>query len=379
MTYDADDQPAPYSLFADLRFDGERFEHANLPLDVLDNVAAYLEILRELAAEIWREKNPERERLPRSFRQNLSLSLTGVKDGSARAQVARDPFQDSRQLSDDYAIDYLALAQSRFLEVAAAANENRPIHDLPQSLRKPLQVIIGGLGAGEHLELISLSGKDTQRPNVTYSPLTRDRMISGIRKESHENISGIGIIRGIDDAMERIKILSEHGSFFYPVARNVIRRDLKSALNKFVEFEAFVRTSPSGGIAAVENGLGLKVAEEAEEYQRYEARIDHLETLEAGWRDGAGQELASQVIHYARDLGGFITTLYSGVAAFPTMEGGINIEFTHGNIEAAVMISPKMITIEAFDESDAEPRSQTFFGLSPKLLSHLLSLEDFVR
>ncbi|TNC63557.1 hypothetical protein, partial [Rubellimicrobium roseum] len=179
---EVDSKAGDLDLFAQLRFQGDRFDHANLPLDVLENVSAYLDVLRELAGEIWREKNPDRDRLPPHFKKSLSLSFRGVEEGSAKARIARDQYAASALPDATTGLDYLLLAQSRFIELAAAANENREVKALPPSIRKPLELLIGGLGAGEQLQLISQTGKDNQQPSVRYSPLTRDRMIGGIGK-----------------------------------------------------------------------------------------------------------------------------------------------------------------------------------------------------
>ena len=56
-------------------FKGGRFDDNGLDVDVLPEVIAYKNILVETAKEIWRRKNPDRERLPKNFEDSLTLKF----------------------------------------------------------------------------------------------------------------------------------------------------------------------------------------------------------------------------------------------------------------------------------------------------------------
>jgi hypothetical protein len=364
--------------FATLRFEGLRFAHANLPLDLFDNIAAYQRILRELAVEIWREKNPEKARLPRGFRDQLSLSFAGVRNGSAKAAVRRDPFYDSTLPFRDHGVDYLSLAQARFFREAQAANDNLTVSALPHTMRTDLKLLADDLTEGDRLNIISTSGVTRTNPSVRYSPVTAARMINAVRKPQAKEISGRAIVSGIDDPLERLKLTSKFGVFSFPITRERLRSEFSDSLNQTVKFSAFVHIGIKGTISNVLEARALERTPPSIEGQRLSAGIDSLASLRDGWRDGIGSPITKRTLHWARDLSNYLSEIYSGISAFPTELGGINFEFSHKNIEVIVSLTDEMILLEAFDDSDADMKSQAFFAVTPKLLSHLDDLGEFI-
>lgn len=67
------------------RFTGPRFDEHTLPVEVARDLAAYEELVIELAKHLWLAEHPGRERVPRGFEKGFSLHLEGmVEDGSAQ-------------------------------------------------------------------------------------------------------------------------------------------------------------------------------------------------------------------------------------------------------------------------------------------------------
>lgn len=71
-------------------FKGGRFDDHGVDLDVLPDLLAYKTLLVETAKELWRRKNPERERLPKNFEDSLSLKFYEVRAGSAAIPLIRE-------------------------------------------------------------------------------------------------------------------------------------------------------------------------------------------------------------------------------------------------------------------------------------------------
>jgi hypothetical protein len=364
--------------FASIDFKGERFSNANLPLDCLENIACYQRILRELAAEIWRERNPERARLPKGFKDYLSLSFSRVRDGSALAEVKRDGSAYHSLPLSYHGIDFLSLAQERFIKVAVAANNDASVSPLPHKLKPDLNKLASNIGDDERLEINSFSSRSGRPSSVRYSVKTRDKLIAAVRVPGLRDISGLAIVTAIDDALEKIKIISEFGVFSFPIGRARLREEFSSALNRTVIFSAQVRVAQSGAITSVTQPRELQLFASTPEMLRLETRLKHLESLQEGWRDGGGRKVATKVMHWARDIGGFLSAKYDGIAAFAQEDGEITFEFSIDNIEAFISVRPDLIRIEAFDDSDADLRSQTFFAVTPKLLGIMSDLKDFV-
>ncbi|MBV8898133.1 MAG: hypothetical protein JO051_16580 [Acidobacteriaceae bacterium] len=73
-----------------LRFEGPRFGDHGLDVDVLPEVITYKRILQETAKEIWRRRNPGRQRLPRNFETQTSLKFFEIEPGSAAVPLYRE-------------------------------------------------------------------------------------------------------------------------------------------------------------------------------------------------------------------------------------------------------------------------------------------------
>lgn len=362
--------------FGSLRFMGDRFKSANLPVSLLDNIKAYQEILLSLAEDIWRERNPESKRLPRGFRKNLSLSFSHIEDGSARAVLKSDSSIQSGLISDEFAINYMALAQTKFLQLSKAANENKKISGISSSAIKPLKVLISNLRDHESLEVQSRTGKDRQNNSVRYSEKTM-RILSNAATDKHiKSIQGIGIVRAIIDNTEEIEILSEHGTFRLPAPSHQLR-DNTYPIACFIEFEIQAIVSGSGRVKKIINYGSLKKIESSPEHIRFIDRLKHLVSLDAGWKDGFGEAINYKAAQYCFDLSGFICDIYSGISLFPELDGSLKIEFSAKSLDVTIVCKGGYIQLEVFSDDDDEPKEKVFFGLSSKLLSDIVDLESF--
>ena len=362
--------------FTTVKFTGDRFDGGNLPVELLDNIKSYQEILLVLAEEIWRERNPSRVRLPKNFKKSLSLSFSHVEDGSAKAVLKTDSSAPELALNDDDVISYMAMAQTRFLSIASAANENRPITGVPTKITPYLKELLGNLREGERVEVVSNTRFDKQRRSIRYSQKTRDKLIARAKDKSFKKIAGLGIVKSILDSSEQIEILSEHGSFKFPVSRKEIREE-RFPIASFVEFNVDAQLRANGLIKSIREANSIERLDGGSEHQRYQNRLKHLSTLRKGWKNGDGKKMSQEAIVHAHDLGGFVCSVYEQVSLFPQVDGSINIEFEHNNIDVIIACRSDYIRLETFDESDGDPVSRAFFGLSASLLRSLIDLEDF--
>ncbi len=76
--------PTTQAPFIQPRFVGPRFEGHTLPLSAAKDLAAYEELVLELAKHLFRPKNPDRVRLPKGFANGFSLHIERIDDGSAK-------------------------------------------------------------------------------------------------------------------------------------------------------------------------------------------------------------------------------------------------------------------------------------------------------
>jgi hypothetical protein len=66
-----------------LRYVGQRFHDARLPVDVLSDLPAFRDLLVAFAKDRWRALNSDRRRVPKGFDKSLSFDLVGIEEGSA--------------------------------------------------------------------------------------------------------------------------------------------------------------------------------------------------------------------------------------------------------------------------------------------------------
>ena len=362
------------NFFGSLRFMGERFKSGNLPVDLLENVKAYQQVLFALAENIWRERNPDGKRLPHGFRKNLSLSFSHVEEGSARAVLKSDSSVQIGFLSDEFSINYMALAQTEFLDLSRAANENRSIPGIASLARKPLLKLISNLRDGEILEIGSLTGKDQRNPSVRYSEKTMKALSEAAIDSRIKSIEGIGMVRSLLDNSEEIEILTAHGVFRLAVPSEQLRDD-RYPIAAFVKFKIEANVLGNGHVQKVIETKYIECLSKNSEHIRFLERLDIINNLSPGWKDGHGKEIGSKAARYCFDLSGFICDLYSDISIFPELDGSIRIEFDAGDLEVAVICKDDYVHLEVFDDSDADPIGKTFFGLSPKLLSDFADLK----
>lgn len=81
-----------------LRFDGSRFEGHALDVECTRELIAYRNIVLECAKELWKRKNPDRERLPRNFEDGFQVEFGEILDGSAAVPLRRVKSADQAEL-----------------------------------------------------------------------------------------------------------------------------------------------------------------------------------------------------------------------------------------------------------------------------------------
>lgn len=116
---------------ASLRFDGKRFEGHALDVECTQELIAYRNLVVECAKELWRQKNPERVRLPRGFEEGFRLQFDRLKEGSTVVPLQRVRVEDQSEL-DWGNLDEFDEAADLIDAAITAANEEAL---LPERLR----------------------------------------------------------------------------------------------------------------------------------------------------------------------------------------------------------------------------------------------------
>lgn len=146
--------------FATPIFRGGRFESNTLPIDVLPDLAAYRDLVVDLAKHLFLQREPGRKRVPRGFVESFQLSLSAVEAGSAGAVLDRIEIEPSvRGLLPQAGLfspqaDLFDEARNLIEAViAAAGNKSELPPQFPPHLAKRFNQIGRGLRDDEFVEL----------------------------------------------------------------------------------------------------------------------------------------------------------------------------------------------------------------------------------
>ena len=180
-------QTAP-TLLVNHTFQGGRFVDHGVDVDVLEELARYKGLLFETAKELWRQRNPSRERLPKNFEDSLQLKFYEVKCNCATLplcrQLATDEqgsmFPDKDELTE--AVDLVA-------DTIDAASMDRP---LPQQFPRRLLTCFNDYGKSladdEWIEQTPAQSTRTIRYDATAR--TRLRRYADVAYEDHVDLTG---------------------------------------------------------------------------------------------------------------------------------------------------------------------------------------------
>lgn len=179
-----------------LRFSGERFDDHGLDVDVLPELSAYKELLVETAKQVWRRRNPSRQRLPRGFELGVSLKFFRLEHGSTAVPLVREvevpqapelPWQDT---TDE--IDEAAAIIDR--TIANAQRQLAPPQELPREAVPLFENFGRTLRADESIELTSAR----VGTNAHYDPVVRRFILDWLEPTYEDRVDLLGEVRGTD-------------------------------------------------------------------------------------------------------------------------------------------------------------------------------------
>ncbi|OYU17801.1 MAG: hypothetical protein CFE34_13765 [Rhodobacteraceae bacterium PARR1] len=364
-------------LFAIMSFKGERFNRAFIPVDALPAIAGYQQALTQMAIAIWKEANPDRERLPNNFSKAFELGLRDIGEGSKVAHLPRRFPTQSELLFNDGFDDIFIAAQERLADIVIAANENRQFSPLPENVIAPFERISKSIYRAEYIEITPVAhGK--QRVGVfRISDPTVEKIVNTSRIRLNKLIDSIGFISGIIENPSSVRVTAANGVFNYPLDWTSLRSEEGLRIGSVVHFQVEAETDTDGAIKDFKKAVSLSPAVQSPESRKLDVVITELAALKSGWMDGVGCALSSETVLRAREFGIFLSRWFGLVRVYPTVEGGIQFEWTFNNVAASLQILASEFLLGASDLLSDKYAEKCFKGLSPALLKALERLEKF--
>lgn len=316
------------------KFKGERFDQHSLPLDTARDLAAYQNLVIEVAKRLYLKDHPERQRTPKGFSTAFELHFEKVEEGSTLvpliALITTLSSEPNAQL-------YFDQARELVTECIAA-----PLDQLPEGFPKDLLSYFNQVGSslreGESLELPLAGGGQ-----AVLTPKRRRDMVLAQSRVYERPMELAGHIGEIDWEKRTFRLrLTDGASATVPLLdsfEQTARQHAGSARHMVVvkcvaSYDSYERIQSVDQVEAISLQLNHELAN----------KLEGLEALEDGWHDGTGKAPdRSALADVAKMLVRHFPVRIKLPAVVPTQDGNILLEW-NGAGEPSVDIDLSKMT-----------------------------------
>lgn len=348
--------------FVRVRFAGGRFDSHTIPFDVLPDLAAYRDLVVEVAKHLFRERNSDRQRVPKGFEESFQLGLSQVIQGNSatalaqRLETLEDQPANAAQAGFGFP-RYGEFDDARDLldRVIAAANDGQPLpQEFPRELVGKFNRFGQSLRAGEHAEL-----SHGRTAPVRYDSETRKRIVLSANATYENALDQKFMLTGGDLHSRIVHLIDEDGVRFDFTVDTVEECEKAIARRRHqvrvVGIGLFDRHDRLTRIIKPKE----LIYTDDEPQQPLEGRLAEIARTPAGWYSGDNPAPNTGAIARMSELIALITT-EAGVPmpyVYPLPDGSITGEWTRGDweISATVTLPELAIELHALDvETDEE-------------------------
>jgi hypothetical protein len=362
---DAPQQPEPPAspddgAFVRVRFAGGRFDSHTIPFEVLPDLAAYRELVVEVAKHLYRQRNPDRQRVPKRFAESFQLGLGQVVRGnSATALGLRfDAIEDAEpqvELAFPLHSQYFEDARNLIDRVIAAANDDRAMpSDFPRDMLGRFNRFGQSLKAGEHAELSHSSVAP-----VRYDGVTRKRIVLSANPTYEDVIDQKFTLTGGDLHRNMVHVIDDSGGHFdFLVDSDETCEKAISRRRHQIRLVGTGQYDRQDRLCKITSYRELIFTDD-EPRRGSDERLDEIARTPAGWFSDGNPAPDPKAVERMRAFVAMATG-EAGVPApylYPLPEGGITAEWTRGDWEISATVDAATLRIELHGfntETDAE-------------------------
>lgn len=316
--------------FATQIFRGGRFESNTLPIDVLPDLAAYRDLVVELAKHLFLQREPARKRVPKGFVESFQLSLSAVGAGSAHAVLER--IEEESPMHVLFPQTDLFDEARDLIEAVIFAAENK--RDLPQQFPPHLAKRFNQFGRGlRDDEFVELRGpsKDT---GPRYNKSIRKWIVLQQEGSYEDDVDLVAVLSGGVIHREQITIQLDDGALVdgrcsQQIVKHVLDLGFAGRRMRVQGLGSYDRTERLERILRVEDISPID-DEETAGPAALKVQFDELKLLKSGWfeegtppLDPAGLESFRSFLHNVLD-NTEIPTPY----LYPTVDGDARAEWS---------------------------------------------------
>lgn len=303
--------------FVQPRFTGSRFDEHSLPVDVAKDLAAYQDLVVQLAKHLYLKDHPERQRVPKGFESSFELHLEKVDGGSAKPLLTAVA---SALTLDLGATSYFTQARDLITQCIAS---DAPPADFPRELLAYFNVVGRSLQEGEAMEL-----PDTRSGSpAVLTPERRRALVLSADKVYDKQVELMGFIGEVDFENKTFRLRFNDGSSknvpYHDAFENKARKYAGSSRHQVTvrcvaAFDSWDRLQKVIEVESIDMQPNYEVAQ----------KFEGLAALEDGWFDGDGKAPPKDAL---REFTGMMVRHYPVTlklpAIVPTPEGGILLEW----------------------------------------------------
>ena len=357
-----------------LRYVGDRYKGARLPVDVLSDLPALRDLIAALAKQDFRQKNPDRKRVPQGFDRRIAFALTESRDGSAIPvlELELDVAQQNLPNIGNKMQGIVGKAYIRAVEIFKDASIDKYPKALPQDAIRALSKFGANIRDDERIEFV---GKNHEDGNVvSLDQHKRKQLLTRIRETYTIQYEDVGILTGIDATHNTIQVQTERFG--------EIRVDLDGVsmpaeqfdgnLHSPVEFSISIALDAHDEISAIEEVHSVDLVRPYDEHvKRCLTRLQEISRNEKGW---LGEDHGEQLVHLAGMRATQLIFARADLAKlfhiFPTEDGGVSIEFDIADWSFAVEIFPDgRLEIDGSSPNGAVSEAKDFPGFNAEFFA----------
>jgi hypothetical protein len=308
------------------RFAGPRFDQHTLPVEVARDLAAYEELVVEVAKHLYIQAHEGRQRVPKGFEKEFSLHLERLDGGSAMPLLSwvaaaglllpgggHGPFFE--QARDVIAECVRAAADDQLLPAAFPKHLLDYFNTLGRSLRDD--------------ESVDLA-RDAAPARAVLTPERRKKLVLAAQKTYLREVERAGLIDEVDWAKQTFRLRLDDGSTviapFSPANETLVRQAAGVARTR-------VTLRGVGVFDASDELQKVSATEHLEISQNHalSVQFEALANVKDGWMEGVGKAPAQADTEW---LANQLLISFPADIPFPftclTPDGGVFLEWTLG-------------------------------------------------
>lgn len=305
----------------ELRFTGGRFESHVLPFSFLKELAAFEELLYEIGKKQFLDQHPDRQRVPRNFRQRFKLVATEIKPGSVSINIRSELDVQSNQVS---LMEHTLIGDAFDWMRDIIAHPEDADEKLPPAAIAPFEQFGSGLHDDE--AILFMNGSADTSPRLTQKKRRQILLKNTTNQVSTRNTINLGCVVKADGPARTIDVDFNGHKITLKLSKNKLE-ELNITIAELNE--VWVRVEGLGRFDQNERLLDIEDLMNIEKLESDDPIVQTLElqTLKDGWLDGEGRAPTNDVIRIAMET---IDTLPDDApvpTVFPTGDGGILFEW----------------------------------------------------